>query len=261
MANDYFDFLSQNAQQDKPTDSTPQNDGMVNLTARADADCQVVCDGDFLFLLNANQIAKEKAPAGQHILQFISIEYPEVAVEKLVDFPDVGKNYLVVVNELKAQIATLQAKSEQKPPVVTTVPKEKKAYVVIYQDMEVEVYSAYSDLNSANNALQLLNDSDLDCVIKECTVPESWNRFYIALYQKMDSPIATLSIYDSSDSFPSILARWENGLKGQVDNMGNVFGSPSCDVSHGLSEIERCFLSGKDVYFYLLQVPGFDIKY
>ena len=105
MATDYFDFLNQSSQQEKPTTEEPKGDGLVNLTVRADAECQLVCDGDFLLLLDANQIVKEKAPVGQHILQFISIEHPDICVEKIVDWPDAGKNYLVIVNELMPLIA------------------------------------------------------------------------------------------------------------------------------------------------------------
>ena len=104
MANNYFDFLEQNSVESHP-ESGNINEEMVNLTVRADAECQVVCDGDFLFLLPPNQIIKEKAPVGQHILQFISTEYPDVVVEKVVDFPEVGKNYLVIVNDLQALLA------------------------------------------------------------------------------------------------------------------------------------------------------------
>lgn len=114
MANNYFDFLEQNAQQDKPSNDAPQNDGTVNLTVRADAECQVVCDGDFLFLLNANQIVKEKAPVGQHILQFISIDHPEICIEKIVDFPEAGKSYVVIVNEFKAQVADFKKKEAER---------------------------------------------------------------------------------------------------------------------------------------------------
>ena len=97
MANEYFDFLGSQPEQGKG-DS-------VNLTVRADAECQLVCDGDFLELLKANQIVKLKAPVGQHILQFICIDYPDLCVEKIVDWPDAGKNYLVIVNEFKGLIA------------------------------------------------------------------------------------------------------------------------------------------------------------
>ena len=116
MSTDYFDFLNQSSQQEKPTTEEPKGDGLVNLTVRADAECQLVCDGDFLLLLDANQIVKEKAPVGQHILQFISIEHPDICVEKIVDWPDAGKNYLVIVNELKPLIVgkAKQAAEEEK---------------------------------------------------------------------------------------------------------------------------------------------------
>jgi hypothetical protein len=104
MANNYFDFLGQNSKQESAAEGA-KSDGLVNLTVRADAECQVVCDGDFLFLLNANQITKEKVPIGQHILQFISLDYPDICVEKIVDFPDPRKNYLVLVNEFKQLLA------------------------------------------------------------------------------------------------------------------------------------------------------------
>ncbi len=125
MSTNYFDFLEQNSS-DNPASSTPgnNNEGMVNLTTRADAECQVVCDGDFLFLLPPNQIIKEKAPVGQHILQFISTEYPDVVVEKVVDFPEAGKNYLVIVSEFKTLIAEKEkqvAKLESPAETIATI--------------------------------------------------------------------------------------------------------------------------------------------
>lgn len=110
MATDYFDFLNQSSQQEKPATEEPKSDGFVNLTVRADAECQVVCDGDFLFLLNANQIVKEKAPAGEHLLQFISTDNPSVCIERVVSWPEPGKNYLIIVKELAKAI-----ESEKEP--------------------------------------------------------------------------------------------------------------------------------------------------
>lgn len=144
MATDYFDFLEQNSS-DNPASSTPgsNNEGMVNLTTRADAECQVVCDGDFLFLLNANQIAKEKAPVGQHILQFISIEHPEVTIEKIVDFPDAGKNYLVIVNEFQARFS-----ATANPAAGEKIVDKKDSTTIENQAMIKEDYvSKYLDIN------------------------------------------------------------------------------------------------------------------
>ena len=125
MATDYFDFLNQSSQQEKPATEEPKSDGLVNLTVRSDAECQVVCDGDFLLLLNANQIVKEKAPIGQHILQFISIEHPDICVEKIVDWPDAGKNYLVIVNELMPLIAGKAKQAAEKETVREVAENER----------------------------------------------------------------------------------------------------------------------------------------
>ena len=129
MANNYFDFLEQNAQQDKPANDAPQNDGTVNLTVRADAECQVVCDGDFLFLLDANQLVKEKAPVGQHLLQFISTDYPEICIEKEVDFAEPGKNYLVLVKEFHTLIADVSNKQKEEEEKAAEKKKEDHEWV------------------------------------------------------------------------------------------------------------------------------------
>ena len=63
-------------------------------------------DGEYVDVqLRAGQITKTELPIGQHLLEFLSTENPNVKVEKMVDFPESGKNYLVVVNELKAAVA------------------------------------------------------------------------------------------------------------------------------------------------------------
>ena len=72
---------------------------MVNVTFKADENCQVLCDGDFVALLDANQITKEQVPSGDHVLTFISIDDPTLSIEKTVSFPIPGKSHLVLVNE------------------------------------------------------------------------------------------------------------------------------------------------------------------
>lgn len=115
------------------------NIGSVNVTFRVDADCQVLCDGEFFFLLNSNQIVKEKLPAGEHFLQFVSLDDPEINIERKVDFSRVGFNYLILVDEFKtieaekkAQIqAAAEAKalreSEEKERLRTVAEAEAKA--------------------------------------------------------------------------------------------------------------------------------------
>ena len=104
-----FSFL-QNAAPAKPEEpKQPEqktDTGLANVTVRVDADCFMQCDGEYVDIpLKAGQVAKTELPTGQHLLEFISTENPNIKVEKMVDFPESGKNYLVVVNELKAAIA------------------------------------------------------------------------------------------------------------------------------------------------------------
>ena len=86
MHNDYFDFLYPDLQRKKPS-SENENGGLVNITLRADVDCQVLCDGDFVFLLNKNQVTKKQLPVGEHLLQFIAVDKPDLCIEKKVDYP------------------------------------------------------------------------------------------------------------------------------------------------------------------------------
>jgi len=101
-----FSFL-QNAAPEQPKQPEQKPDtGLANVTVRVDADCFMQCDGEYVDIqLKAGQVTKTELPVGQHLLEFISTENTNIKVEKMVDFPESGKNYLVVVNELKAAIA------------------------------------------------------------------------------------------------------------------------------------------------------------
>ena len=101
-----FSFL-QNAAPAKPEQPEQKPDtGLTNVTVRVDADCFMQCDGEYVDIqLKAGQVTKTELPVGQHMLEFLSSENPNVKVEKMVDFPESGKSYLVVVNELKAAVA------------------------------------------------------------------------------------------------------------------------------------------------------------
>ena len=101
-----FSFL-QNAAPAKPEQPEQKPDtGFANVTVRVDADCFMQCDGEFVDVpLKAGQVTKTELPTGQHLLEFLSTENPSVKVEKMVDFPESEKNYLIVINELKAAVA------------------------------------------------------------------------------------------------------------------------------------------------------------
>ena len=141
MSTEHLNFLEQNSSKDERVSAS--ND-FVNLTLRADAECQVLCDGDFLVLLNANQIVKEKVPTGQHILQFISISRPDMQVEKIVDFPEAGKNYLVLVNELAALMKETETKMSVENSVY--VPEQVLSSGGTQGDESEDVFGRYLDL-------------------------------------------------------------------------------------------------------------------
>ena len=114
-----FSFL-QNVAPPKPEQPEQKPDtGLANVAVRVDADCFMLCDGEYVDKqLKAGQITKIELPIGQHLLEFLSTENSNVKVEKMVDFPESGKNYLVVVNELKAAVAPPMPKTmaQQAPP-------------------------------------------------------------------------------------------------------------------------------------------------
>ena len=252
MANNYFDFLDQNSQLEKPANNTPTNDDFVNLTARADADCQVVCDGDFLFLLNANQIAKEKAPAGQHILEFISIDHPEISVEKIVDFPEPGKNYLVVVKEFQE----LFSSSKKDETITPSVPK-RSVYFVFYNN-PITWCSIAGAFLSESDAERCESDHIskvfLDSKIVNHMVPCDWDSFFI--FCSIDyGCFSTIHIDSCSNDYNQILAFWDNSLKGKKDYDGVLF-EPSSDVGRSYSNEEKHFREEDDYHYFLLKVSG-----
>ena len=114
MDNNYFDFLRLDSIPSNEKSNTNDIDkNMVSLTIRADVDCQVFCDGDFFICANAKQPVKKHITAGQHLIYFTPVDCPNVTVEKIVDFPEKGKNYLIVMNELKEKVVNFQIEAEE----------------------------------------------------------------------------------------------------------------------------------------------------
>lgn len=181
MSTDYLNFLEQNSSKNEsvPADVPASND-FVNLTLRADAECQVLCDGDFFVLLNANQIVKEKGPTGQHILQFISISRPDIQVEKIVDFPDAGKNYLVLVNEFTALMKEPETKmsvsdSQSVPePVQTKDDEERRIFENYLERVNQDDSSALIKLaNCYYKGIGVDKDEDNAVIYYERVIDES----------------------------------------------------------------------------------------
>ena len=99
--------------QEQPKEEVNSAVKMANISIRVDANCFLLCDGEFTEIeLQAGKITKVQLPVGQHLLEFVDIEYPELKMEKEVDWPNEGKSYLVLVNEFKEVVDALKAKEE-----------------------------------------------------------------------------------------------------------------------------------------------------
>lgn len=109
-----YSFLQSAAPQQPEPQAQQSASGMASVTLRADADCFLQCDGEYVDVpLKAGQVVKAELPTGQHLLEFISTENSNVKVEKMSDFPEAGKNYLVVVDNLKALLAPAMPQMQQ----------------------------------------------------------------------------------------------------------------------------------------------------
>lgn len=92
----------------------PSNLTMVNVTIRVDVDCFLLLDGEYIEVdIKAKKLTKIQLPAGQHILEFLDIENPDIRVERVVDWSDTSQTYLIVIDELSDLITeTNQEKAE-----------------------------------------------------------------------------------------------------------------------------------------------------
>ena len=101
--------------QEQPKEEVNSAVKMANISIRVDANCFLLCDGEFTEIeLQAGKITKVQLPVGQHLLEFVDIECPELKMEKVVDWPDEGKSYLVLVNEFKKVVEKSKAEAERK---------------------------------------------------------------------------------------------------------------------------------------------------
>ena len=126
MADNYFDFVGQNAGEEKK-EASQETQAMANVTVRADADCFLLCDGEYLDVqLEAGKLTKIQVPIGQHLMEFIYTEDANIKVEKVVDFPEAGKNYLVLVQDLKAAVDNVAAEAKAKEETKSKAEEEAK---------------------------------------------------------------------------------------------------------------------------------------
>ena len=116
-----YSFLDNDPTQAKQTANTGE---MAKVTLRVDADCFLLCDGEFTELqLQAGKLTKIQLPVGQHVLEFIDLENPNAKMEKIVDWPVAGRSYLVLVDDLAKAIAAAkqpqQAAAKPEPAPAT----------------------------------------------------------------------------------------------------------------------------------------------
>lgn len=111
-----FSYLDGAAPQEK---NAPIEPNAANVTVRVDADSMLLCDGDYIDQpFKAGALTKIQLPIGQHLLEFLYTEDPDLKIEKEVDFPEAGKSYLVIVKGLKdlveaaAEEARVKAEAE-----------------------------------------------------------------------------------------------------------------------------------------------------
>ena len=164
MANNYFDFIGQNAGEEKK-EAPQQTQAMANVTVRCDADCFLLCDGEYLDIqLGAGRMAKIQVPIGQHLLEFLYTEDPDIKIEKEVDFPESGKSYLVITKGLKDLVdgANAEAKKkaeEEKAKLLRSIDFTKKYLVIGREDIGFR-----NDLNASQ--IQSAIDNEIEPAAK-----------------------------------------------------------------------------------------------
>ena len=107
-----FSYLEGVAPQEE---STPVMPDTANVTIRVDADSLLLCDGEYIDQpFKAGILTKIQLSPGQHLLEFLYTEDPDIKIEKEVDFPESGKSYLVLIKGLKELVDAAEAEAKQK---------------------------------------------------------------------------------------------------------------------------------------------------
>lgn len=102
MDKDYFNSLTNSVQDsERPTSNSSNTISKAFLTVKIDADCKLYCDGDFLDLFEANKVKKIPIETGRHLITIESEHCDGVSEDHVIDAAEAGKNYLLLVNDLK----------------------------------------------------------------------------------------------------------------------------------------------------------------
>ena len=114
-----FSYLEGAAPQEENTPVMPDT---ANVTIRVDADSLLLCDGEYIDQpFKAGILTKIQLSPGQHLLEFLYTEDPDIKIEKEVDFPESGKSYLVLIKGLNdlvdAAVEEVKRKAEEEARV------------------------------------------------------------------------------------------------------------------------------------------------
>lgn len=102
MDNNYFENLANAIQDEEPASAQTSHGGFeATLTVKVDVDCKLYCDGDFMDLFEANKVKKISVPTGQHLFTVESERFNEVSEDVVLEIEQPGKNYLLLVKDLK----------------------------------------------------------------------------------------------------------------------------------------------------------------
>ena len=120
-----FSYLEGDAPQ---KESTPTQTATANVTIRVDADSIILCDGDYIDQpIKAGALTKIQLPIGQHLMEFLYTEDPDIKIEQEVDFPEAGKSYLVIIKGLKDLVDTAVEEAKRKAEEEARVKSEAEA--------------------------------------------------------------------------------------------------------------------------------------
>ena len=116
MDNNYFENLANAIQDEEPASTqTSQGGSEATLTVKVDVDCKLYCDGDFMDLFEANKVKKISVPTGQHLFTVESERFNEVSEDIVLEIDQPGKNYVLLVKDLKErENAEVQKKENAK---------------------------------------------------------------------------------------------------------------------------------------------------
>ena len=142
MDKNYFESLKDSVQEPEKADYEVESLGTAFLTVKVDIDCKLYCDGDFLDLFEANKVKKVQISTGQHLMTVESESFEDISEDYVIDAADVGKNYLLLVNNLKQRETEIREEQARKEEELLRQKKEQEERERILR--ESEPYAAFS---------------------------------------------------------------------------------------------------------------------